>query len=106
MTEAESFDVRRGDRALGPPIGRLLIGPSGQIEEVVQAADPYRESLTEIVAWTNQLQVVSVKRAVPGDTRGGIIFQDVSRDDPDLVKAIIEVMKQKYDLLLVPSAPG
>jgi hypothetical protein len=100
-----AFDIHHGDdQADAPPMGRLAIDDGGQIT-LLYADEDYEMPLRAIIEGVNELDVLRIKMPSESGIPAAITFQNISRDDPDLTDAILEFMKQKYDLLL-EIAPG
>ncbi len=101
MSDLPAFDIHRGTRP-DTSVGRLSVGPAGQMT-LAQADEDYDSSLRNIIALVNGLETLRIKVPVPDSEPGGITFQDVRRDDPDLTTALQQYLEQKYDLHLTPA---
>lgn len=82
-------------------IGKIAVGAEGMIR-LVEADPLFEPILDDIVTAVNNQPDFRIKVPPPPDAaQGGVWWQNVTRDDADLVDALCQYIEQKFALYCI-----
>jgi hypothetical protein len=83
-------------------IGKVSVGERGKLT-LVDCDPAFAAAIKNVVEAVNGKDKLRVKSPPPPEADPtGIVWRSVERDDPELLEALGEYLRQKYDLYLVP----